>query len=152
MCIVSWERLLLVFWIFHLTIVDSVPLYVSNTEIAQNTEIKWNCCLNPFQPSVEFHIEISHLICTANQITGFYMKCNARLKSVKWVNFQLITGILHWFSFDRGSLSAANNVQKKFISNKITRSLNIIFADKNTMLFLSYYIFDFIRVMMTSSK
>ena len=29
--------------------------------------------LNPFQPSVTFHIETSHLICNANQIFGFYM-------------------------------------------------------------------------------
>ena len=30
--------------------------------------------IKPFQPSVEFQIETSHLICSANQITGFYMK------------------------------------------------------------------------------
>ena len=28
---------------------------------------------NPFQPSVEIHIETSHLICTTNQMTGFHM-------------------------------------------------------------------------------
>ena len=36
--------------------------------------------LNPFQPSVAFQIETSHLICSANQVTGFYMKCNTGLK------------------------------------------------------------------------
>ena len=36
--------------------------------------------LNPFQPSVTFHIETSHLICSANLMTGFYMKCNTELK------------------------------------------------------------------------
>ena len=36
------------------------------------------------QPSVPFHIETFHLICTANQITGFYMKYNPALKRVKW--------------------------------------------------------------------
>ena len=41
---------------------------------------------NPFQPSVVFHIETSHLICTANQITGFYVKCNPGLKWVKSPN------------------------------------------------------------------
>ena len=29
--------------------------------------------LNPFQPSVAFHIETSHLICSEYQMTGFYM-------------------------------------------------------------------------------
>ena len=42
--------------------------------------------LNPFQSSVAFDIEISHLICTANQMTGLYMKGHARLK---WVNIRL---------------------------------------------------------------
>ena len=38
---------------------------------------------NPFQPSDPFHTETSHLIYTANQMAGFYMKCNSGLK---WVN------------------------------------------------------------------
>ena len=38
---------------------------------------------NPFQSSVTFHIETSHLICNAKQMTGFYMECNTWLK---WVN------------------------------------------------------------------
>ena len=38
---------------------------------------------NLSQPSVAFHIETSHLIYTANQMTGFYMKCNS---GFKWVN------------------------------------------------------------------
>ena len=33
-----------------------------------------------FQCSIAFHIETSHLICTANQMIGFYMKCNTDLK------------------------------------------------------------------------
>ena len=36
--------------------------------------------LNPFQPSVAFHIETSHLICKANEMNGFCMKCNTGLK------------------------------------------------------------------------
>ena len=32
--------------------------------------------VNPFHASVAFHIETSYLICRANQMTGFYMKCN----------------------------------------------------------------------------
>ena len=39
------------------------------------------CRYNPFEPSVTFYIETSHLICTAY---GFYMKC---ITWLKWVNF-----------------------------------------------------------------
>ena len=35
---------------------------------------------DPFQPSVAFHIETSHLTCIANEMTGFYMKCKTGLK------------------------------------------------------------------------
>ena len=41
---------------------------------------------NPFQLSIVFHTETSHLSYTVNQITGFYMKCNTGLK---WVNYQI---------------------------------------------------------------
>ena len=36
--------------------------------------------VNPFQSSAAFHIGTSHLICTGNQITGFFMKYNTGLK------------------------------------------------------------------------
>ena len=39
--------------------------------------------ISSFVPSVALNIKASNLICTANQIFGFYMKCNtARLKLV----------------------------------------------------------------------
>ena len=38
--------------------------------------------LNPFQRSVAFHIETSHLIWNANQITGFFKKYHTGLKSI----------------------------------------------------------------------
>ena len=38
--------------------------------------------LTHFQASVGFYIETSHLLCRAKQMTGFYMKCNTRLKLV----------------------------------------------------------------------
>ena len=38
--------------------------------------------LTHFNPVLN-HIETSHLVCIANQTTGFYMKCNTRLKKVK---------------------------------------------------------------------
>ena len=37
---------------------------------------------NYFQLNVAFYVQTSHLICTANQMTGFYMECNTGLK---WV-------------------------------------------------------------------
>ena len=44
---------------------------------------------NPFQPSVVFHIETSHLFKSEKQMIGFYMKCNIGLK---WVNSIFCTG------------------------------------------------------------
>ena len=41
--------------------------------------------LTQFQPNVAFNLETSHLICSANQITGFRMKCNTGLR---WANFE----------------------------------------------------------------
>ena len=38
--------------------------------------------VNKFQTSVALRIETSHLICIANQMTGFYIKCNTDLR---WV-------------------------------------------------------------------
>ena len=49
--------------------------------------------LTHFSPSVAFHIETSHLICTANQMTGLYMKCNTGLKWVKYFTSQLFQSI-----------------------------------------------------------
>ena len=37
---------------------------------------------NPFQPSVVFHIETNDLICYANQMAAFYMKCNTGLNGL----------------------------------------------------------------------
>ena len=58
-----------------------------------------NCLdsINPFQPSVAFHMETSYLICTANQMTGFHMKCNTGLKLVKrhWSGCSKIKQILY---------------------------------------------------------
>ena len=43
-------------------------------------QFRTNLPFNPFQPSIAFHIETSHLLCFAKQKTGFYMKCNTDLK------------------------------------------------------------------------
>ena len=42
---------------------------------------------NPFQPSVAFPTETINLICSANQMAGFYMKYNTGLK---WANIKKI--------------------------------------------------------------
>ena len=39
--------------------------------------------INSFQPSIACLVESSYLICNANRMTGFYMKCKTGLK---WVN------------------------------------------------------------------
>ena len=39
-------------------------------------------------PSIAFHMETSHLTSCRNQMTGFFMKCNTRLK---WVNLNPIS-------------------------------------------------------------
>ena len=44
--------------------------------------------INPFHPNVAFHVETSHLFCSAKQMTGFYMERNTGLK---WVNIQAFT-------------------------------------------------------------
>ena len=41
-----------------------------------------NQTFNSFQASVVFQIENSFLICSANQMIGFYTKCNSGLKGV----------------------------------------------------------------------
>ena len=42
--------------------------------------------INPFQPSAAFHVETSHLIYSANQITGCCKECGTGLRWVKWRN------------------------------------------------------------------
>ena len=45
-----------------------------------NTFINYRDPFKPFQNSVAFHRETSHLIWIANEMVGFYMKCNTWLK------------------------------------------------------------------------
>ena len=52
-------------------------------------DTKW---VNPFQPSVAFHMETSYLFCRAKQMNGFYMKHNTGLKRVKH-NFVVWVGL-----------------------------------------------------------
>ena len=63
-------------------------------------EIPLNFSLNPFQPSAAFYVEISHLICTANEMTGFCMTCKTLLRLVNLVAllFELSWAKLQWTS------------------------------------------------------
>ena len=44
----------------------------------------WNHVINSFQYIVAFVKKTSDLICSRNQMTGFYMKCNTGLKWIKY--------------------------------------------------------------------
>ena len=55
-----------------------------------------------FQPSVAFQIKSSHLICKANNMTGFYMKCET---GMNWV-LKNVTIYLLCFSVSSDSLVA----------------------------------------------
>ena len=57
-------------------------LFLTSDPVNLNA-FQYSTLFNPFQPSVLFHVETSHLLCIAKQMTGFYMKCSTRLK---WVN------------------------------------------------------------------
>ena len=39
--------------------------------------------INPFLPSVAFHIKTSHFFCSGKKMSGFYMERNTELKWVK---------------------------------------------------------------------
>ena len=42
---------------------------------SENSKMFWDfLAINSFHPSVEFHIETSHLIYTANEMIGFQLK------------------------------------------------------------------------------
>lgn len=36
--------------------------------------------LNPFWPIVALNMKTSHIVCTASQVTGFYIQCNCGLR------------------------------------------------------------------------
>ena len=55
-----------------------------------------------FQPIVAFHIETSHLFCSAKQMPGFYIehnKCNSCLKFYETYHAELISSFLFYFFF-----------------------------------------------------
>ena len=58
-------------------------------------DTKTHISIDPFQPSVAFHIETSHLFRRANQITGFYMKRNTEGKWVSGFNPRHTTDLFY---------------------------------------------------------
>ena len=70
--------------IFHIFVASLQKSFLdSGNIIAKVLEV------SPFRPRAEFHIETSHLFCSAKKMTGFYMKCNTGLNCND-------TGKLHW--------------------------------------------------------
>ena len=63
---------------YNLIINSNVRSYVHTQNSASG-----HYFFNPFQFTVVFHIETSHLTCKANQMVGFFMKCSVELKWVK---------------------------------------------------------------------
>ena len=79
--------------------------------LLHSASFTWLVCFakyfNPFQPGAAFHIET-----TANQMTGFYVKCNTPLKYVKGCCFTKTTSFVEPpFRFE--------NDKRIFIKHKI---------------------------------
>ena len=67
---------------FHLKIFKSISRNSSKNSRNSNCIFIINYFFTsryPFQSSVVFHIENTHLICTANRLSGIYIKCNTEL-------------------------------------------------------------------------
>lgn len=56
------------------------PKSTSSSSLVGSATEKWRALFNPFQSKVTSHVENSGLICSADQITCFYMQCNTGLK------------------------------------------------------------------------
>ena len=75
----------------------------------------------PFQPTVTFYIDTSHLICNVNQVTCFNMKCNTWLRWVK---------IFSWIMFRTLYQKSCWNIVKHFEQGK-TRQLHDINSQRS---------------------
>ena len=89
-----------------------------------------NLVINPFQPSIAFHIKTSHLccphigtsqlICFANQLTGFYMRAtqmttldwNGLSSDIKLTKF--LDEICNFVAPFHGWVSTASRLQSRF--------------------------------------
>ena len=91
---------------------------VKKTAVSQflfSGKIAWK---NLFEPSVPFHVETSHLICNANWITGFYMKCNTGLK---WVAYStlLVIQTPQWIQYSSTQSCFAAAIYLLKVNNKM---------------------------------
>ena len=66
----------------------------------ENFKVSEDVTYYPFQPSIAFHIETSRFICCANHMTGFYMKCNAGLKSANCFRQSVFLGLEQYNQFN----------------------------------------------------
>ena len=62
-----------------------------------------------FQSKVVFHVETVHLICTAIQITDFYIKCNFGLKRVNASRWYRKHIVFHNFALKVDTYTSSNN-------------------------------------------
>ena len=101
------------------------------------------CQINPFQLTVAFHIQTSHLICSVNQVTCFNMKCNTWLRQVK---------IFSWIMFRTLYQKSCWNIVKHFEQGK-TRQLHDINSQRSVNAtcknFVSLQVFLFFKNFIT---
>ena len=101
------------------------------------------CPINPFQPTIAFHIETSHLICNVKQVSCFNMKCSTWLRGVK---------IFSWIMFRTLYKKSCWNIVKHFEQGK-TRQLHDINSQRsvNTTCknFVSLQVFLFFKNFIT---
>ena len=102
------------------------------------------CRINPFQPTLTFNKETSHLICSVNQVTCFSMKCNTWLRWVKifsWIMFRILYQKRCWNTvkhFEQGQtrqLHDINSQRKVHATCKNFVSLRVFLFFKN---FITY--------------
>ena len=86
---------------------------------------------NQYQPSFVLHIESSHLIFIANEITGFYMEFKAGPKWVKMPFFQ------YWY-FDINTMVTEKKLSSIFWKfNQSNRKMSIPFKGRPYMLLVA---------------
>lgn len=113
-----------------------------------------------FQPNVKFHIETSHLHCSASQMSCFHMKYNNGLKWLK-ANVSIISNSVMWFAVEINGLFPYNwkNGEKQTNSKigvELPRTFNPKFPQNFFHQFdfkiLYFIIFLFYKILLFSCK
>ena len=113
-----------------------------------------------FQPNVKFHIETSHLHCSASQMSCFHMKYNNGLKWLK-ANVSIISNSVMWFAVEINGLFPYNwkNGEKQTNSKigvELPRAFNLKFSQNFFHQFdfkiLYFIIFLFYKILLFSCK